>query len=56
MKIVCAWCQKDLGEKEPTADPSVSHGICEECSKEMLEEVERDLTERALQMCRRQGD
>ncbi len=31
MKVVCAWCGKDMGEKEPLDDPSVTHGICQEC-------------------------
>jgi len=31
MKIVCAWCGKDLGEKEPLEDKRITHGICEEC-------------------------
>lgn len=31
MKIVCAWCGKTTGEKEPLEDKSVTHGICEKC-------------------------
>lgn len=31
MKVVCAWCKKDLGEKEPLEEKTVSHGMCEEC-------------------------
>ncbi len=31
MKIVCAWCGKDMGEKKPLKDKSVTHGMCEEC-------------------------
>jgi PAS domain-containing protein len=38
MKIICAWCDKVLGGKNPgtTADEVVSHGICPECVREML--------------------
>jgi hypothetical protein len=31
MVIVCAWCQKYMGSKEPLQDPAVSHGICSAC-------------------------
>jgi len=40
MKVVCAWCGKDLGEK-PGPTGKVSHGICEDCHKVVLTEVER---------------
>ena len=32
MIIVCAWCQKFLGIKEPRSQGDVSHGICSPCS------------------------
>ncbi len=35
MKIVCAWCGKDLGVKEPVSD-DVTHGICEDCAEKLL--------------------
>jgi len=35
MKIQCAWCGKDLGEKEPLDDGRVTHGICQECKTVM---------------------
>jgi len=31
MRVVCAWCGKDLGEKEGAGKEEVSHGICQEC-------------------------
>ena len=31
MKIVCAWCGKDMGEKDGKGVAGVSHSICEEC-------------------------
>jgi hypothetical protein len=34
MKRICAWCGKYLGEK-PGLDRVVTHGICDECAKEM---------------------
>ena len=36
MKIQCAWCKKDLGEKEPLTDNSISHGMCSDCWDEMF--------------------
>lgn len=35
MLIVCAWCGKEMGEKE---GEGVSHSICEECLKKVEEE------------------
>ena len=32
MKVVCATCQADLGEKYPFDNPSTSHGMCITCS------------------------
>jgi hypothetical protein len=31
MVIVCAWCQKYLGSREPLGSPDLTHGICDEC-------------------------
>lgn len=31
MKIICAWCKKDMGEKPPLDDERVTHTICPEC-------------------------
>ena len=42
MKVVCSWCTKDLGEKEPLNDNSVSHGICKPCAKKMMESIKSD--------------
>lgn len=36
MRIVCAWCQKTLGMKEPVCEHTVTHGICEACAKTFL--------------------
>lgn len=33
MKIVCAWCDKDMGGKPPYEDGGTSHTICEDCLK-----------------------
>jgi hypothetical protein len=36
----CAWCLKLLGEVEPLADTSVTHGMCDKCSDKMAKEVD----------------
>jgi len=36
MKIVCAWCNKDMGQKEPLSDKSTTHGMCKECFKKIM--------------------
>lgn len=33
MKVVCAWCNEPLEDKEPYEDESISHGICKKCAK-----------------------
>jgi len=39
MKVGCAWCGKDLGEKEPYDDKETTHGMCENCSQKMTNEI-----------------
>jgi len=31
MRIVCAWCGKDMGEKDGEGEKGVTHYLCEEC-------------------------
>ena len=38
MKVVCAWCDKDMGEKDGKGVEGISHGICEECLEKVLKE------------------
>ncbi len=33
MKIVCAWCGKEMGEKPPLNNKETTHSICPECYK-----------------------
>jgi hypothetical protein len=33
MRAVCAWCGKDMGEREPLEDKSLTHGICRPCQE-----------------------
>lgn len=39
MKVICAWCGADLGDKEPLGDKRVSHSICVEC---LAKEIKRN--------------
>jgi len=34
VKVVCAWCQFDMGTKEGPKD-IVSHGMCDRCYEDM---------------------
>jgi len=44
--ILCAWCGKNLGEKEPLEDKSITHGICKECKKQLLADLNKKDIER----------
>ena len=39
MLIVCAGCKKDMGEKAPLIDTSISHSICAPCGKRLYGEI-----------------
>ena len=40
MKIVCAWCGKEMGEKNGKGVGGVSHSICQECLAKLIARVE----------------
>jgi PAS domain-containing protein len=46
MKVVCAWCNKDLGEKhaESGTDDIISHGICPKCAQKLLAPMAMPMT------------
>lgn len=35
MILICAWCKRVLGTKEPMLDTSPTHGICKDCADEI---------------------
>lgn len=41
MKIICGWCKKDMGEKDPLEDKRISHAMCEICAATMQTEVDQ---------------
>ena len=40
MKIVCAWCGKDMGEKNGKGVEGISHSICQKCLARLTAKVE----------------
>jgi hypothetical protein len=42
MKIICCKCHRDLGEKEPLEDESITSPFCMKCFKEELAEIDRE--------------
>lgn len=38
MMKVCAWCNKVIPE-ESAPDNQITHGICEECSDKMMDDL-----------------
>lgn len=47
LKVVCAWCGKDMGEKEGDGVEGVSHGMCEECYKKSKSKEEKIVDSRS---------
>ena len=46
MQIVCSWCEKFLGDKEPLSDGSITHSICGECYRETKDKIKEFRKER----------
>ena len=38
--VFCAWCGKALGTKDGEGVAGVSHGICPDCARRFLDELE----------------
>jgi hypothetical protein len=52
MKILCAWCQEDLGEKEPIENKAVSHGLCAACEQKINAELDaKEMLLKAAKKC-----
>ena len=39
MKIICAWCQKDMGEKLGGESDLITHSICLDCKEKVGKEL-----------------
>jgi len=40
LRIICAWCKKEMGEKLGTGE---THGICEYCRAVLNEQINQEL-------------
>jgi PAS domain-containing protein len=38
VRVVCSYCRKDLGRKEPYGDAAVSHAMCADCDAYFAEQ------------------
>ena len=55
MKIVCAWCGKDMGEKDGRGVEGVTHGQCKQCFTKFMAKVESNTRARDKQNGRKGG-
>ena len=40
LTMTCAWCSKDMGEKDGKGVSGVSHGMCPSCYKKLTADME----------------
>lgn len=40
MILVCSWCDREMGQKEPLEDCRITHGICVACYRETLADLQ----------------
>lgn len=45
IRVICSWCNRDLGEKEGDAPHPISHGICPDCERKVRAEIDNDLNQ-----------
>lgn len=41
VRVVCAYCGKDLGAKEVDNETGTSHGACQECKNKWKEDLKK---------------
>ncbi len=46
IKIVCAWCNKNMGEKNGRGVEGVTHGLCKQCFAKFRVKVESNISAR----------
>ena len=52
MKIVCAWCKKNMGSKPGKPENMITHSICPSCASEMrMEAKEFAVTRKRENLC-----
>ena len=42
MVIVCAWCKRVLGDKEPLENGWITHTICDDCISKLKTEINHE--------------
>ncbi len=42
LKVECAWCGKDMGEKDGQGEEGITHGICDECKAQLEAETKSE--------------
>ena len=47
MIAACAYCKGFIGLRAPVEDPTITHGICDDCLAEQLLELEHELGDSA---------
>jgi DNA-directed RNA polymerase subunit RPC12/RpoP len=43
MKVICAWCKRELSSGKEDDDGPTSHGICPECYQKEIEKSEKPI-------------
>ena len=39
IQVICAWCNRDMGEKDGDAPYPISHSICPDCERKVRAEI-----------------
>ena len=42
MKIICSYCRKDLGVKDPLENKDTTDGICDKCFEIEMKKIRKD--------------
>ena len=51
VKIICAWCKKDLETKADDRPGSIiSHGICRDCSESVLSKATNNIKDQKIRL------
>lgn len=51
MEIRCAWCDTHMTWGACQKPGQISHGICVECKKQALDEIEQICSEKEVEIC-----
>ena len=39
MRLICSWCSRLIGNRDD-GESGVSHGICKDCAKKLMDKVD----------------